>query len=594
MSTRTVTLSSWLNVPGRSDRIHSIPLQNFDMFDTISVLIAESGLQWNFVGYDQNGGYAIDRYWYNSGDNIDISGESRRGDVVSWELWIKYTGGGSIDPSAITTVTCTITKESSGWYIGSDGIDNEEFLPDAAYMERPFPLSIWQCDETVESGIASVPLFPDTEHVEPHPVTQLPYIVVYDVHTEQAKLSVVTSNGLAILTPSLCEETEELCGMWSLNLEHPIDNEGRYQFLKVGNLIRAGGQLFTIKKTEEVWDGSTGKITVYAEHIWYQLCDEWILATPDTQYGDGRVKINAKNGNDAIYQILRSCTSLVLIPQGIRYGFDYSSDMVYDSTYYLTLQEGTCPIDLILGERGIIAAKGGELHRDNFYFSVNNRKEGAKDKAFDIRVGKNLTGIRRTIDTTTMCTILQYLDTDTGAVNMVGWDTQQAFAAIWNLYLPHHVVRSAQVSYPADTDFRYERLSQEMMAAFNQNCMPIIAYEIDIEDVRQNPDFSMTINTESIKVGDTGRVYDPRLGGTITLEITQTTYDRITGKCTSFVVGQKQSFVYHPNRPIVWGSDGEPVQPHVYGGETWVQDSTGRFLFDKLGRKIVLKVEGDD
>ena len=579
MSTRTVNLTSWINVPGNSARLHSIPLQNFDMFDTISVSIAESGLQWNFVGYDQNGGYAIDRYWYNSGNIIDISGESRRGDVVSWELWIKYTGGGSIDPSAITTATCTITKETSGWYIGSDGIDNTEFLPDYGFMEQPFPLSIWQCDESVDSGMAYCPLFPDSERIDPRPVSQIPYIRVYDQTTPQAELEVDDNNGLAILIPAVCEDHETLCGMWEVNLEHPIDPEGRWQLIQQGNLLRVNGQLFTIKKTEEVWQGNSGKVTAYAECIWYQWTDEWIFASPYEP-----VKIYSKNGNDAIGQIKDALTEKVLIHGGVRYNFRHSSDMVYDSTYLLMLEEGTTPVELILGEKGLIAQKGGELHRNNFDFSVNSRKEGARDNAFDIRIGKNLKGIKRTVDTTTMCTYYRLIDSDTGMWYAAGWDTQ--FPG-YSVYFPHHVVRSELVSYPADTDFRFDRLAQEMLARFDRNCMPTICYEIDMEDVRNNPDFAITAD-EDIRVGDIGRVYDERLGGTIMLEVTETVYDRVRNRCTSITVGQKQSFVYHPNSPVIWDTDGEPIQPDAKDGEIWVSDSDGVFLYDADGVKIVI------
>lgn len=470
-----------------------------------------------------------------------------------------------------------------------NGLENTEFLDDVPYLAAPLPVSIWQCDPAVDRGRAHVPLFPDNVRIEPHQVPQLPYISVYDAHTDQAHLETVQNNGLAILTPTVCEDHETLCGMWSLNMEHPADNEGRYQFLQTGNLIRAGGQLFTIKKTDEIWQGSSGKVSVYAEMIWYQLSDEWLLFTPDHS-----VLMAAKDAQSALDRIMGALSSLVLIPGGVRYGFNwYAPDETFDSVWYALLNDGHTPVDMILGEDGLIAAKGGELHRDNFYFSICPRKETARDNAFDIRVGKNLTGIRRTVDITTMCTVYQLTDSDTGAFARWGWDTQAAFSNIWRFFLPHHVVRSELISFPPDTDFRMEQLVQESLARFNRNCMPVICYEIDMEDVRKNPDFSM-IADESIRVGDIGRVHDVRLGqDAIMLEITETTYDRITGKIKSFTVGQKQSFVYHPNHPIVWDEDGNPVVPTLKTWSTWVRDSTGRYIYDAAGRKWTIGVEED-
>ena len=599
METQTITVSSFQNVSGNTTRLHFTTLQPFSAVDTVQVdLAGDSGLEWDFVGYNGTSGYGvnsvvIDRCWYESGTEIDISSESGLASAVTWELWIRYADNSSISPSAITSATVTLTAQDSGWYVGENGIDNEFFLPDAPYLEKPYPVSIWQCDFAVDGGFAHVPLFPDAVRVEPYPVKQMPYISVYDAHTQQAQLEMITNNGLAILTPTVCDDHEELCGMWSLNLEHPIDPERRCDFLLVGNLIRAGGQLFTIKKTDEAWNGNSGKISVYAEMIWYQLADEWLLYTPANSLLIAAKKGHTAGGTGAIDRIMQLRSGLVLIPNGVRYSFSWDSDMTYDGVWYALLDDGHTPIDMIIGEGGLIASKGGELHRDNFYFSVNSRKETARNNAFDICVGKNLRGIRRTVDTTTMCTVYQLTDSDTGESLRIGWDTQAAFADVWNLFLPHHVVRSELISYPPDTEHRFDLLCQEAQARFAANCMPVICYEIDMEDVRQNPDFSM-IAEESLRCGDIGRVCDVRLNSEpVTLEITETTYDRITDKIKSFTVGQKQSFVYHPNHPVIWSDNGEPIAPSVLEYEIWVKDSTGRHIYDATGRKWILK-KGED
>ena len=102
--------------------------------------------------------------------------------------------------------------------------------------------------------------------------------------------------------------------------------------------------------------------------------------------------------------------------------------------------------------------------------------------------------------------------------------------------------------------------------------------------MRGNPDFAITAD-ESIRVGDSGRIFDTRLGGEIELEVTGTTYDRITGKCKKLVIGDRQSFVYHPSQTVVF-----PLTPEPQGGEVWVKDSTGRYLYDAAGRKIMMEV----
>ena len=46
------------------------------------------------------------------------------------------------------------------------------------------------------------------------------------------------TNGLGILMPESCEVTEEAGGDWSLSMSHPVDDEGRWELLKVDRLIR--------------------------------------------------------------------------------------------------------------------------------------------------------------------------------------------------------------------------------------------------------------------------------------------------------------------------------------------------------------------
>lgn len=592
MAVQIITVTNFENVSGRSDRLHFGSMLQYTGFTSISVITnGDADLQWNFVGYDSGGSMIVDRYWFNSGYTLELADVPYMDQVAQWELWIKYTGGGSISPGSISSAVCTLTQESSGWYTDSNGINNTEFLDDVPFMAEPFPLSIWQCDSRVDNGFAYVPLFPDAVKIDPHPVPQNPYIVVFLITATQAELMASGSNGQAILTPTLCEDTEELSGMWSLQLEHPIDPEGRWKLIQEGNIIRAGGQLFTIKRTEEIWEGATGRITAYCEHIFYQFGDNWIFADPINI-----VEFKAKSYKDTIEQINSYLTDKIIISGGTVYSYTgVGDDAQFNSLYYVALQDGCSPIEMILGDQGVIHAKGGELYRNNFYYSIYPRKEYASDNAFDIRIGKNLTGVKRTIDTTTMCTYYRLTDALTGMWNNWGWDTSGSTIPVWRNYLPHHVVRSEVISLPADIDFRFERLCQEGEARFQEICMPIIGYEINIEDVRQNPDFEMSAD-ENIRVGDIGLVYDNRLGAeqddyALKLEVTSTTYDRITGKCISFTVGNSQSFVYHNTMSFLRDKDGNIIVPDNLGGEIWVSDSNGVFLYDADGVKIILEVE---
>lgn len=598
MSTQTVTVSSFQNVTGNVTRLQFSTLLPFTVADTVKVdIVGSSGLEWNFVGYNGNSGYGydtitIDRYWYGSGVTIDISSETYLANTVTWELWIRFSDNRVITPSDITSANIVLATEDTGWYMTNRGISNHNFIKDVEkYLEEPYPLSIWQCDSMVDNGMAHVPLFPDAVKINPQPIKQSPYVVIYDIRTPQSQLIVQKNNGNAILTPTVCEDTEELSGMWFLQLEHPIDPEHRWKLIQEGNIVRAGGQLFTIKQTEEVWEGSTGRVTAYCEHIWYQYGDNWIFADPINI-----VHFSSHSVAEALYNINSRLTEKTYISGGVQYAFTGEGDIhgfAYGRRFYVDMTAGCTPIELILGENGIIPSMGGELHRDNFYYSIYTRKETAKDNAFDIRVGKNLTGIRRTVDTTTMCTYYRLTDAETGMWNNIGWDTAAYEIPYWRNFLPHHIVRSEIINISSEVKDRFGYLCQVMEAKFQENCMPLICYEIDMEDVRNNPDFEISAD-ESIRVGDIGTLYDERIGGALEIEVTSTTYDHITGKCKSITVGNKQSFVYHGGMSYIRDADGNIIRPSQLGYELWVQDSTGRYLYDSTGRKIVIKKEDDE
>lgn len=584
MSVQTITYTSFENVPNRTNRLHMTSMQAYTGFPyIIATLYGSQGLEWAFEGYDSNGTMIVDIGWLPNGYNLDLSQTYRIDEVTEWEIWLRFSENYDISPSDVSSVECEYEVEDpSGWYVDAHGIQNHEFSDDVPYMEKPFPVSIWQCDPAIDSGIAYVPLFPDAVALEPIPVPQIPYIMVYGIQTPQSTLAMQNNNGLAILTPTVCEEEEELCGAWTINMEHPIDPEGRWKLLQEGNILRAGGQLFTIKYTEEVWQGNSGKIVANAEHIFYQFADNWIFANPAN-----RVSIVSYTGTDFFRQMESHLTDKIVIPGGQSYAYTWNSNLRFDNNpYILRLEEGRNPVDLILGEDGLISAKGGELHRDNFYYSVKTRKEGASDNGFDLRIGKNMTGIKRTVDTSSLCTYYRLYESNSGQYVDWMWVTDGT-GTYWTNFLPHHVVRSESVSYPPNIKGYMDELQQEAYERFQKICKPYICYEIDLEDVRQNPDFEI-VSAESLRCGDIGTVYDEHLGGTLKLEITGTTYDRITGKCKKIIIGQKQSFVYHPNTPIIWNADGEPIEPEISGYKIWVQDSTGRFLKDSTGRKIVI------
>ncbi|MFR0881375.1 MAG: hypothetical protein ACLSGN_07875 [Oscillospiraceae bacterium] len=95
-------------------------------------------------------------------------------------------------------------------------------------------------------------------------VKQYPYICVYASNETD-----FSHNGLRILCPTSCTITETLNGEYSLELTHPYDEWGNWQFLIEHNIIKAQGQLFRIyrKNTTMSADGKMERSVVHAHFL---------------------------------------------------------------------------------------------------------------------------------------------------------------------------------------------------------------------------------------------------------------------------------------------------------------------------------------
>ena len=460
-----------------------------------------------------------------------------------------------------------------------NGYENTQFIDWAAEqpVAEPFPESLWRIDPAYYDGYPFIPLFPDFLELRIPVTKRNGNICVYDIGTPKTKFS---GNGLAILQPVSCTSTEEENGAYYVNLTHPFDPEGRWQYLQQYNILKVNGQLFTIRSVDTRQTGEkSGTVSIYAEHIWYQQADGWVF--PD-EY------IVGTSGQRALWGI-KTQTYYHAGEHDTIYDFQGYSDIRFPPEKYWVqqLNDGTTPIDLMVGADGFIAKFGGELYRDNFHFSINERREGARERAFDIRIGKNVKGVRRIVDTSDFASYFRIYDA------WGGW-----WACCWVLdetlarQFPHQTVRSvnAERPYNADAeDFDYDYyfnniLVKEGEAWFKSHCKPVVGYEIDFEDVRGDPEFSIIAN-ETLRVGDSGTLYDELLGGMLTLRITAVERDELRDKVTRAVIGEQLSFTRPPAPPAVMGLELENL-----GGEEWVQDADGVFCYDADGVKIIVEV----
>ena len=351
------------------------------------------------------------------------------------------------------------------------------------------------------------------------------YITIYDMHTKQNDFE---NNGLAVLTPISCTVTESYNAEWSVTLEHPIDREQKWKYITEFNIIKVLGQLFVIKKVDHSWTGNSGKVTAYAEHVFYQMNDAWLKQGTYISGADGKSIIaNALIWSD-IGNFETGETTIYI------YGFNSDLTDKNVGIHMLSvcrnkwnpIQNGMTPNEFLLGNDGFIANFGGELYRDNFYFSINKEMENALSDSFDIHIGMNLTGIRRTIDTTSLCTSFTAFDKFGNGISHF-WKNSYT--------VPHHILRSQVYDFGENYTGDMELLNHEAKKYFDKYSEPTATFTVTVEDVKNNPDYKEFANNSRYKVGDRGIIFDERLDTSVETRITKTVKNGLNGKLLEVV-----------------------------------------------------------
>lgn len=456
------------------------------------------------------------------------------------------------------------------WYMPEDGYPyNTDFIP---YPDKPLvtPCSggVWHIEGLSNSGYPFCDLMIGIPKLRIDIVDQNPYVSVFDVECDREDFN---TNGLAILCPTEVRVHEVLNGEYSVVMKHPMDDDGKWKLILERNYLKVLGQIYTIVMVEQ--DFNAHEVTATAEHVFYQLTDGWIFPSHATTPPP---VIAGSTGDEVLRNILMMSTFYAGADVH-RFLYQYYSD-IEDINYIREVTEGITPVAAILGGNGFCEVVGGQLFRDNFYFSVNSEMEDSDAHAFELRVGRNLHGIKRTVDVTSMCSYLR-------AYDMVG----NSISCSWVpssfpiRQIPHNIVRS--ITAPI-TVSNMEALFQYLESYFWRYCQPIVSYKFDIADTIDNPVYAYISNMSRYRVGDKGTVYDERLGGAVYLEITETVKDGITGRTLSFNVGSKRNFTRPANIPAEVKI--AQIQPE---SKTFVwRDKNGAILKDKNGATLYTEV----
>jgi hypothetical protein len=445
------------------------------------------------------------------------------------------------------------------WRLENGEITHKRFSEEVLPLHEPLPYCLWRSTPSERDYIFHRRL-PDhlppepPEPVDVEPVKQRPYICIFSKYTQQ---NLFYTHGKAILHPTKCLITEELNGKYNLTIEHPIDNTGLWEYIRENNIIKALGQLFTIRLVKQSWNGNEGKVTATADHIFYHMADKWIpMGSSITtnllsvqaliDVAQTYVRASTHYEGEVIYGFHQVVDTDMAYP-GYYINGEWIPDLDFNASHWADLQTGINPVDFFMGSDSIISNVGGELYRDNFYFAITNRKLYSKDNAFELRVGKNVTGISRTIDMTNFVTAIT-------AKNNYGTTIYQDVspAHVRNTYgveFAHPVIRDKYYSYdypdtiPYETRYEYAeaRLNRDKQRYMDEHVPPNIVYDIKLKDLKNAPEYESFLNQSDFTVGNTGYVYDERLSSSaIKLKVTRTVRNAITDEVEEVSFGKLQ------------------------------------------------------
>ena len=310
---------------------------------------------------------------------------------------------------------------------------------------------------------------------------------------------------------------EEGNGMFEVEIEHPRNEFAKT--LTAGKVVKVptarGDQLFRIYKPVK----NLTRYKLYARHIFYDLAKNFIED----------IRPTGKNGMSAIDDILTAAQ--------YAHPFTGTSDISDIGTaYYVRMN----PIQAMLSaDNSFLDTWGGELVRDNFTFSID--AAGGSDRGYEIRIGKNLTGIDVDMDETAVYTRLY----PTVVIN------DNVVTTLPEKYVDSPLIEAYE--YPKIIE---ERISltddqkgwpvEDIYTLMRDHCAdlfesgidkPVINYKVNFVELSKTEQYKELQILEQLDLYDTVTIRVAELDIDIKAKVVKTTYDGLKERYISMELG---------------------------------------------------------
>ena len=352
--------------------------------------------------------------------------------------------------------------------------------------------------------------------------TKKTYITVYD--SKEIKF---VNNGLAILDNELirCEVQEVLNGLYTLELEYPINNKN-VDYLIEGNIIKtntpSGEQPFRIYRTVKNLD----TIIVYANHIFFDLQSNFLM--------DCRYKF--ATGQQAFEDILNSTLC--------KHNFTCTSNITErNNAYYIRKN----PVEAILTEENsIINLYKGELLRDKFKIIINDSI--GKDNNVIIEYRKNLLGLEKDEDISQVVT--RVIPTGlTAKDSIIMLDEVYVDSSLINNYINPVVkeIHYSDLKEDAEKGITIEKVKEQLkvraLELFSKEHidLPKVNYKINFLDLSLTEEYKDFKALEKVKLADVVTVRHKDLKIDVKRKVIKYKWDSLTKSYIEIELGDLES-----------------------------------------------------
>ena len=326
-------------------------------------------------------------------------------------------------------------------------------------------------------------------------------LCIYDKKTIKGNFD---NNGLGVLNePILAEVTEELNGQYYLEIEYPA-NSKKAIYLKEFNIIKADNQLFRIYKVEKV-QSADKRVKAYANHIYYDLANYFI---EDERPTNASVKT-------AMQKAMISDLSTI---------YSVDSNIIIANTLYMVELSPAEAMFKIIDRWG-----QGELVRDNYDIKI--LKQRGKDNGVLIKYGKNISGLKITIDTTDVVTKI-YPKGANGIrlyekyINVPNWDS--------DLYPPFPIIKKVEIK-EAEDEVTLRKVATELAKTIGLSSINI---QVDFIELSKSREYLRFKDLEKVNVGDIVTVRHSEFDIDVKVKVIKVKKDLLTGINTKVELGQ--------------------------------------------------------